>query len=512
MTAEHDAPDSITALSALTGVPEEEVALQVACVFTAIAGPHAALNTYADEFQPVGFNLLHLGGDSPRQRRLADLLFQPLRFIQEDLLEFSRLASPEHLDWMSEAAFEGVRDREILWSDPSEEKQEEIARRDLYHLADLSCQGFSRTDPWKRRLDVGLYKGEYGHEPHLRVDGIHHNFPDRPKLSESYIGRHEERCLREPVLFLDNPGPKVLDQCWDNVDRQSPLILDEAGRLWDDAQSSASDRKIVKKALSDRTSFHPAAHTKDRFRNRCPHLFSIVTQSLGERVISDPKLENLLAGSVLTKASPPRGGNDNGACPERIGSGYFNYRNHLQYLVSYRRQDSQDLWSTRMPNKVAFEFLERQRAFTEQLESVNSSHSAFLAAFSRLPASLLWTITRLESKKEVTSAQVATAMYFAESAARNHLNALQEFQSRSESERIQRKATEMLRKLLEAEPCSLRDLLRKYAVQRRDVHEPVLAHLIETGKVLKLESNQYRLTEEARAELTSPAAEARVSA
>ena len=229
-------------------------------------------------------------------------------------------------------------------------------------------------------------------------------------------------------------------------------------------------------------------------------------------MISDPNLESLLAGSVLTKASPPRGGKGNAVCPERIGSGYFSYRVHLQHLVSYRRQDSQGLWSTLMPDKVAFEFLERQRAFTEQLESVNSSHPAFLAAFSRLPASLLWTITRLESKKEVTSAQVATAMYFAESAVRNHLNALQEFQSRSESERIQRKAAEMLRKLLEAEPCSLRDLLRKYTVQRRDVHEPVLNHLLETGKVLKLESNQYRLTEEARAELTLPATEARISA
>ncbi|MCG8602261.1 MAG: hypothetical protein MI807_19100 [Verrucomicrobiales bacterium] len=509
MTAEHDVPNSITALSTLSGVPEEEVAIQVACVFTAIAGPHAALNTYADEFQPVGFHLLHLGGDSPRQHRLADLLFQPLRFIQDDLLEFSRLASPEHLDWMSEALFEGVRDSEVLWSDPNEEKQEKIARRDTYHLADLSSQGFSRTDPWRRRQDVGLYIGEYGHEPHLRVDGIHHYSPTRPKLSESYIGRHEERCLREPVLFLDNPGPKVLEHSWDNVDRRSPLILDETGRLWDDSLSSASDRKIVKKALSDRTSFHPAAHTKDQIRNRCPHFFSIVTQCLGEGVISDPKLENLLARCVLTKASPPRGGKRNAACPERIGSGYFGYRGHLQNLVSYRRQDSQDLWSTLMPDKVALEFLERQRAFTEQLESVDSSHPAFLAAFSRLPASLLWTIMRLGSKKEVTSEQVATALYFAESAVRNHLNVLHELRSKSESERIQRKAAEMLRKLLEAEPCSLRDLLRKYTVQRRDVHEPVLAHLIETGKVLKLESNQYRLTEEARAELTMPVTGAR---
>lgn len=503
MTAEHQVPKSITALSALSGLPEEDVAIQVAGLFSAIGGPHAAINTVGDEFQPIGFDLLHVGGDSPRQSRLVDLMFQPLRFIQEDLLEFSRLASPEHLKWMSEATTEGLRTGEVILADPGEEKQEEIARRDTYHLADMSCQGFSHTDPWKRRQDVSLYIGEYGHEPHLRVDGIHHNFPDRPKLSETYLGRHEGRCLHEPLVLLDNPGPKSLGQSWDSMDRQSPLILDETGRLWEHAHESAAGRKLVKEVFGVKTTHRPATHPKDLFHRRCPRLFTIVTDRLGSCLLSDPKLENILSSSVITNTSPPGALEAPLSKSENIGSGYHRYRVILQHLVSDRRRDDQRLWSLTMPSEVQWEFHLRQRAFMEKLESIDSEQPAFLAAFSRLPASLLWTVARLEAKEEVTSEQVATALYFAESAVHNHLDAIRSLRLKSESERIQRKAAEMLQKLFRAEPCSLRDLLRKYDVQRRDVHEPVLNHLVETGKVLRLESNQYRLTEEARAELAT---------
>ena len=95
---------------------------------------------------------------------------------------------------------------------------------------------------------------------------------------------------------------------------------------------------------------------------------------------------------------------------------------------------------------------------------------------------------------------------------RSHLMALREFKRNAESERIERKAAEMLWKLLEVEPASFRDLMRKYPVQRRDVHEPVLNHLVESGKVLRLDDNRLRLTDDARAELVAASTEARLLA
>ena len=55
----------------------------------------------------------------------------------------------------------------------------------------------------------------------------------------------------------------------------------------------------------------------------------------------------------------------------------------------------------------------------------------------------------------------------------------------------------MLRKL-EEKPRMLRDLMRSYAVQRREVHEPVLNGLIDDGLVRLTEAGLFELSPEGR--------------
>ena len=84
---------------------------------------------------------------------------------------------------------------------------------------------------------------------------------------------------------------------------------------------------------------------------------------------------------------------------------------------------------------------------------------------------------------------------------RAHLGTIRELRHDAEAVRIEQKATEMLWKLSEVEPCTFRELVRKYAVQRRELHEPILNHLVETGKVLRLDDSHLGLAESAREEL-----------
>lgn len=498
-------PTAIQALSILSGVPEEDVTVQVAALLTAIGGPHAGLMTLGDEFQPVGFHLLHLGGGSARQHRLTQLLFQPLRFLQEDLTTYSRLAPGKQLDSMARAYVGGQRSEEHIFVYPASEEVEGTIRSDVFYLADLSSQVSSLTSPWRRQQDVDLFMDTIGCKTLLPVDGIHRHLPGHPMLSQSAIGRHEGRCLYEPVVFLDNPGAAALRKPWEGVDRDAPLILDETGRLWEDACRSATGRETLRHILSEHAFINPAAPGKERHRNDSSRLFSVVTEELGRRLLSEPEMDGLLASLLLAGTSTTEGSTGREVTPGEVSAGYRRYRDTVKELVRLRRLDALGLWWIGMTDEVAIQLHQGQREFVNQLETVDTASRSLAARFSNLPVTLLWTLAQLEPTKEVTGTMVSSALALSELAMRNHLAVIRELRRDAETVRVERKAAEMLWKLLDVEPCTFRDLVRRYPVQRREVHEPILNYLVESGKVMRLQSNQLRLTDATRAEMTTSA-------
>ena len=92
-----------TALSALSGVENDGAAIQAALLLASLAGPRAGLVTLGGEVQSIGSSLISIGGESPAQARLTELLFSPLRYLQDDLIEYGRRVSPEVLDRLSSA-------------------------------------------------------------------------------------------------------------------------------------------------------------------------------------------------------------------------------------------------------------------------------------------------------------------------------------------------------------------------------------------------------------------------
>jgi len=81
---------AVETLATLSDTSIDQAAIQAALTIAALAGPRACLVTLGGEVQPIGSSLISVGGDSPEQARLTELLFGPLRNVQGDLIECSR--------------------------------------------------------------------------------------------------------------------------------------------------------------------------------------------------------------------------------------------------------------------------------------------------------------------------------------------------------------------------------------------------------------------------------------
>ena len=98
MKEDHDFGDAVAALAALSGTTKVQAAVQAANFLAALTGPRGGLVCLGEEVQPIGAGMSSVGGDSTEQARLTELLFAPLRFLQEDLIDYSRRVEPKLRD------------------------------------------------------------------------------------------------------------------------------------------------------------------------------------------------------------------------------------------------------------------------------------------------------------------------------------------------------------------------------------------------------------------------------
>ena len=181
-------------------------------------------------------------------------------------------------------------------------------------------------------------------------------------------------------------------------------------------------------------------------------------------------MDGLLASMLLAGTSSEEGSTARDVNPEDVSAGYRRYRDTVKELVRLRRLDALGLWWIGVKGEVAMQLHQGQREFIHQLETVDTATRALAAGFSNLPVTLLWTMAQLEPTKDVTGTMVSTALALSEAAMRNHLGVIRELRRDAETVRVERKAAEMLWKLLEVEPCTFRELMRKYPVQLSLIH------------------------------------------
>ena len=79
-----------------------------------------------------------------------------------------------------------------------------------------------------------------------------------------------------------------------------------------------------------------------------------------------------------------------------------------------------------------------------------------------------------------------------------HLRLIRRSLENANRERLESQAWEMLRKLAKVEPCSLRDLMRTYGKQQKSLHKPVIDYLVNTGRVIQIDSGRLRMSDETK--------------
>ena len=491
---------SIAALSELSGVSPHHVVIQSAAVLTGVGGPHAGLLTLGQEFQSAGFHVISRAGESPQQHRLCELLLNPLRFIQEDLLNYSRWVPERKLKELSAEHYEGRPEYRYTARRPSEEENESLLRESVFFLAQETTEASAKISPWARLREIRYQQrqhesGGMDRETFSSLCSFVRSFPER------MIGRDEERKLREPLILLDSPSVETVRQSMGAVDQSSPLIFDGGGALLEGAsQPSASQaKKQLEAILVNRSAVGAGESGKTGYWPGQSQLFSVTSERVIGGLLGTQGFKSHLAHALVVDAPSSELETGMTVDPGEIESGYEAYRSALRGLLRLRRLDAMGLYPD-LDRKGSIAFAEAQREFAQKIDEVDAAMRPHAARFFGLPVSILWTLRNLNSERSFDSL-IPVAMEVSELAMREHLEKLLELQNAGESDAIELKAVEMLNKLVDAEPCSFRDLLRKYAIQRRAVHEPVLKHLVDTGKVQKIDGGQLRLSDAAREEL-----------
>lgn len=485
---------AVGALATLANVPAEQAALQAAVVLAALAGPRAGLVTLGGEFQPVGINILSTGGDTPEQARLVNLLFAPLRFLQDDLHDYSRRVRDEVADRMT-ARFTGPRrqsdgERRLL-----DGEEHERAERDHLHLqAERSTNAVSLSHPLDR-----LERFQHDKDLDMTCGAALYAIPEQHAL----LPHHYARCLSEPTVFLDCPSAAMLHRALLQCDRQSPLLLDAHGGLIEAAGDPANFR--TRQAMEDivihgvtignaNTGTGTGSITQSRGT-----LFSVTTRRTLERLLGSDHTGPLFSRLLLTDLRPADGSAGRPVEAGSMESGYTSFRKAVQAVLRLRRLDAPGIYPILDPVAAGLLF-DAQRRFLAQINEVRPELRHHAAKFHHLPATLLWALHHLWPGRSCADL-VPTALHLAEVAMTDHLRLAGHALANAGRERLERRAWEMLRKLAEVEPCGMRDLMRKYAVQRRALHQPVLDFLLETGRVLQIDEGRLRLSDEAKLEL-----------
>ena len=182
---------TISALSTLSGVSEQDAAVQAALILTFLVGPRAGLVTMGGEFQPVGANMISVAGDSPGQARLS-----------------RRRTPPGLLEELSTKLADTICSNPGKTVSVCEEEIPEAMQKHVGNQAIASTAVTPKSDPIERFEE---FWREEKKTPKEKDD-------DRPFASmcpfaavnyEYVISLNASRCLHEPTVF-ESPSPDVL--------------------------------------------------------------------------------------------------------------------------------------------------------------------------------------------------------------------------------------------------------------------------------------------------------------
>ena len=388
-------------------------------------------------------HLLAAANHSAAWQRLEELLFQPVAACQKKLRDLSRLTTTARLDHLQ-----------------------------FGRLAD-------HTD-----AIIELTKPEMYHDPGIASPPI---YPER------HVG-----AFRTPTFFLRAPD----EVAWARAQSE---ILDACALVWDSGMVLGPVRDggafdgmagLAKELIA-------AATGCDRFVERGkqagPGTLDAIKVNLfvstGRDVITDalvngtPDVQRLLQNCVFTlPTSEPCPIN---LKPEFVRAGYEGYVSAVEKVLGTRRNGG----GLRLAFKAELsEQIEQSAASTRNWCGVLPPKlQPFFARMGSLPHRLAWaclaSLCPGESDRWVAP--------FVRATVRHVLTMQKEFLEEqmlaAEVAKEQRAREIMLHKLAASGPCLVRELMRRYANQRRALHQPVLDALINEGQIRRREDGRLEL-------------------
>lgn len=497
MKEHHPFGEAVAALAAMSGTTEVQAAIQAAGFLASLAGPRGGLVGFGEEVQPIGSSIISVGGDSPEQARLTELLFSPLRFLQEDLIDYSARVEP------------GLRDR--LATTLADPHHTNYGHRQALTETDLEGaeQRLAVGRAWKSERMVSTCHPVDRYEVHVREQ---RRLRDRRETDGAYaeeclsayidfetmLEYNEARCLREPIVLLENPDSQILLRGIDQVDQQSPLVLDSDGRLLAGVFGKPRHKaaEVIEGLFSGRSTRPMGSGGVRPGRGL---IFSITDRLRLAQWLNRDRENRILSRTLLldptTREKEARKPND----LQVIRQGYARFRKKVNGVLSSRRYQATAIYPI-LEGEAPELFFRAQLQFQAMIDAVEARLKPYAAQFVHLPSTMLWSLKRLCDDRQECDL-IPIALYLSESAITSHLEIVKYGLEAGERQKLEDEGRIMLQKLLRHEPCDFRRLYRGYDNQNVSLHRPVLEYLIETERVQQAEKGLLRVTEQGRRQL-----------
>lgn len=421
---------AIGGLAAATGTNDSLAGLAISSILGGLAGPTAFVEGPLGEPLHPGFNLLVANND-PNWHQLQRVVLGAVESLQRELREIGQISTEESMTWKP-------------FEDGNRNLGKEIRECFYKHL--------DSDSPVAALLDHG-----------------------RPGLA-----------LRLPSMVMNSPTPESFAAGIEEIlDREVAVYYPHGGLFEEIAKLSPSRRwhqflgQLVQAMEGSDVSFQPIRENSGfgslstlRVRLLMTCDASHVRVALAS---NNSDVQRFLRQCVIVRPKPLSA--TPSTRPIELKGGYSSYASAVRNVMASRRCGQSSLLPV---DTAGYDIL--------------SQYSDFLrakAATMDLPGhpwtmdlhwKLMWSMKVLYPGA-ADSKSASLAVHFGHCAIREHLALVSEEREMHETQAAEKAQERMLSKLRELGDVTVRDLLRTYNNQRRDLHLPVLEGLIQQGRI-----------------------------
>ncbi len=442
---------TIGALALASGTDFVDAAVGLATVLGGIAGPHGGIDGPAGDLIHPGLNLVVAGRDHAPWRRLEELLFAPVNACQKMMRDLSHAAGPDRLDHME---FSRVGDN---------------------------------TGDIAEKSKAGLFR--------------------QPGTSVGYVdSRRHLAVLRTPSFILNNPNGETFAKVMPEVMDAHAFVVYEDLFAQLAAKPTAKDKHFLGLHLA------AAVTGRDEFTERDKQigpgrldtiranlLITTTREGISEAIAVDNRaIQTLLRHSMLL--DPTTSGPAVTMDLQNVKWGYSAYYKTVKKVLDARRAGPGFQIGVKPEVSAAL------HAFTGELQGwchhLPARLQPFFSNALSLPYRLHWafiaTLTPMETDEWVLPFTMAATRQILE---RQH-QFLADIISDAETVEHRRTRVVMLWKLAD-KPLAMRDLLRRFRIQKLEVHEPVVSELVGEQLITRHPDGLLELTPEGRRQMAA---------